>query len=160
MDLVRRWLDRIGFLGVSSGVVVAGFLQGNYLLTFRLELAVFVLVVVLLQAVMSSLVFTGVVSLSSLLFLLSARREQATPRSAGPTVTAIVPVYRDAAALHRSVESLRASDYENLDICVVCEPDDHRSRRRASGCTTAGPVRSTASAWAGSSSPPSCRCTA
>ena len=37
----------------------------------------------------------------------------------GPRVEAIVPVYRDADAMHQSVESLVASTYENLAVTVV-----------------------------------------
>ena len=39
-------------------------------------------------------------------------------------MTAIIPVYRDANVLHRSVNSLRESTYENLEVVIACEPDD------------------------------------
>lgn len=49
----------------------------------------------------------------------------------GRPVEAIVPVYRDAAAMHRSVESLVAADYGDLSVTLVVEPDDGASLRRA-----------------------------
>ena len=133
MRVIRRWLDRLGFLGVSSGVFVFGFVQGTYPLTFRLDLAFIVLGVVLLQAVVSSLMFAGFISTSTAAFLWTLRSEDRSPPSrVGPSVTAIVPVYGDANVLDRSVESLLATSYEDLDVCIVCEPDDEASKRRAS----------------------------
>lgn len=48
-----------------------------------------------------------------------------------PEVTAVVPVYRDAEVLDVSVGSLMESEYENLSVAVVTEPDDPETRRRA-----------------------------
>ena len=132
MMVLRRWLDRLSFVGVSSGVFLWGFVQGHYALTLRVEFAFAVLVVVLLQAVLSSLMFTGFIGLSTATFLWSLRRGQGpSPAESGPTVTAIVPVYRDATVLHRSVESLLDSEYDDLQIRIVCEPDDDASIARA-----------------------------
>ena len=49
----------------------------------------------------------------------------------GPEVRAVVPVYRDAEVLDVSVGSLLESEYENLTVAVVTEPDDPETRRRA-----------------------------
>ncbi len=49
----------------------------------------------------------------------------------GRTVEAIVPVYRDADVMHRSVEALLDAEYERLEITLVVEPDDSASRDRA-----------------------------
>jgi GT2 family glycosyltransferase len=49
----------------------------------------------------------------------------------GPDVEALVPVYGDSEVLHRSVEGLVATDYEDLTVTVVVEPDDDDSRARA-----------------------------
>jgi hypothetical protein len=49
----------------------------------------------------------------------------------GPEVTAVVPVYRDAEVLDVSVESLMESEYENISVAVVTEPNDPETRRRA-----------------------------
>jgi cellulose synthase/poly-beta-1,6-N-acetylglucosamine synthase-like glycosyltransferase len=50
---------------------------------------------------------------------------------AGRDVEALVPVYEDTGVMHRSVEGLLASDYEDLTVTVVCEPDDAATVRRA-----------------------------
>ncbi|SDE80722.1 glycosyltransferase [Halorientalis regularis] len=134
MKLIRRWLDRISFVGVTSGVFAWGFVQGNVALggTIRFEFAFVVLAVVLLQAVISSLIFTGFIGVSGVTFLWSLLRDtDPEPVYAGDTVTAIVPVYRDATVLDRSVESLLASEYEDLEVLIVTEEDDERSRERA-----------------------------
>ncbi|RXK49106.1 glycosyltransferase [Halorientalis pallida] len=134
MKLIRRWLDRISFLGVTSGVFAWGFVQGNVALggTIRFEFAFVVLAVVLLQAVISSLLFTGFVGVSGVSFLWSLRRDaDPAPKYAGDTVTAIVPVYRDANVLDRSVESLLASEYDDLEVLIVCEEDDQAGLERA-----------------------------
>ncbi|MFW5929224.1 MAG: glycosyltransferase, partial [Halobacteriota archaeon] len=44
---------------------------------------------------------------------------------------AIVPIYNEAEILHKSVESLKRSSYEDVDVCVVCEEDDRESVERA-----------------------------
>ena len=132
MNVVRRWLDRLSFVGVSSGVFLWGFVQGHYALTFRVEFAFAVLVVVLLQAVISSIMFAGFISLSTATFLWSLLRGSGpAPVESGPSVTALVPVYRDENVLHRSVESLLDSEYDDLQIRIVCEPDDEASIERA-----------------------------
>lgn len=50
---------------------------------------------------------------------------------AGRPVEAVVPVYDEHEVVHRSVERLAASTYEDLTITVVCEPDDRPSIDRA-----------------------------
>ncbi|WP_336003190.1 glycosyltransferase [Halorientalis halophila] len=138
MERVRRWLDRLSFLGVSSGVFAWGFLQGNAVLgTVRFEFAFVVLVVVLLQAVISSLMFAGFVGVSGIAFLHALlRRSGPQPVYSGDSVTAIVPVYGDATVLDRSVESLLASEYEDLEVLIVCEEDDRPSIDRAKALST------------------------
>ena len=49
----------------------------------------------------------------------------------GRPVEAIVPVYRDAAVMHRAVEALRDAEYGRLEITLVVEPDDPASQERA-----------------------------
>lgn len=141
MNLLRRWLDRLSFVGVSSGVFLFGYLQGTAAMSVRLEFAFIVLAVVLLQAVVSSLLFTGFISVSSLAFLWSLTRSPTpTVSQSGGSMTAIVPVYGDADVLHRSVESLLDSQYEDLSIRIVCEPDDQPSIDRAAELATANSV--------------------
>jgi len=60
-----------------------------------------------------------------------AREDASTLVDGGPAIEAVVPVYSDAAAMHRSVEGLAASPYEDLTVTIVPEPDDEPSVRRA-----------------------------
>jgi cellulose synthase/poly-beta-1,6-N-acetylglucosamine synthase-like glycosyltransferase len=51
--------------------------------------------------------------------------------SGGRDVEALVPVYDEAEVMHRSVEHLAASEYEDLTVTIICEPDDGPGRERA-----------------------------
>jgi len=55
----------------------------------------------------------------------------AEPVYGGPEVRAVVPVYRDVEVLDVSVGSLLESEYENLSVAVVTEPDDPETGGRA-----------------------------
>lgn len=130
---LARWIDRVGFVGLSGGILASGFVQGLGVLSVRIEIASIVLVILLLHAVLSSITVTAFVSLSGLLFIGKLWYDESSPAQLtnGGHVTAIIPVYRDAEVLSRSVESLLASTYDNLSIYIVCEPEDDASRRRA-----------------------------
>jgi hypothetical protein len=127
--------ERASFLGITTAVLVLGYLQGVTPITLPVAaLSVPVGVPLPLSgAVMACATFTGFVGLSGLLLVDTLRgrdREGPLPRS-GPSVTAVVPVHRDAAALHRSVESLLESRYEDLQVVVVPEAGDIPSVERA-----------------------------
>lgn len=130
---LSRWLERVGFIGASGGILASGFYQGLGVLTFRLELLSIVLVVVLVQAALSSILVTVFATVSGLLFLLKLGRDNYPSRvqTDGKDLTAIVPVNKDGESLRRSIRSLLNSNYDNLSICIVCEPDDIDSRRQA-----------------------------
>jgi cellulose synthase/poly-beta-1,6-N-acetylglucosamine synthase-like glycosyltransferase len=69
---------------------------------------------------------------SFLLFLWYLRGEDPSRSvTEGRTVEAVVPVYEDAGVMHQSVEHLADSDYADLVVTIVCEPDDDASIRRA-----------------------------
>jgi cellulose synthase/poly-beta-1,6-N-acetylglucosamine synthase-like glycosyltransferase len=129
MNGLRRWLDRIGFLCVSSGVFVFGYVQGK----IRLDVGIAVVAFAdLLQAVISAVAFAGFILVSTLAFGWAfLRAPRVDPTVDGESVTAIVPVYGDADVLPRSVESLLDADYEDLTVVIVCESDDRASIRRA-----------------------------
>lgn len=131
---MKRFVERAGFGALVGGVLVMGFLRGQLAMTIQIEFAFVALAFVLVEAVMSSLIFSGFMVLSGAFFVgkrVLAGRCTAVAPTGGAHVTAIVPVYRDANVLHRSVESLVESTYEDLDVLVVCEPDDRASQRRA-----------------------------
>jgi cellulose synthase/poly-beta-1,6-N-acetylglucosamine synthase-like glycosyltransferase len=69
---------------------------------------------------------------SFLLYLYYLRGEDASRLvHGGRSVEAIVPVHEDADVMDRSVEALLASDYADLSITIVCEPDDTDCLERA-----------------------------
>ncbi|WP_238705336.1 glycosyltransferase family 2 protein [Natrinema pallidum] len=71
-------------------------------------------------------------TISLLLYLSSLFREDPDALvHSGRSVEALVPVHDEPEVLHRSVERLAASTYEDLTITIVCEPDDHTSIDRA-----------------------------
>lgn len=49
----------------------------------------------------------------------------------GPPITAVVPAYRDAEVLDVSVESLLDTDYEDVTVAMLVEPDDQETVERA-----------------------------
>lgn len=74
----------------------------------------------------------AIFALSFVLYLVALRAEDPSRLvHDGPAVEAIVPVYRDAGVVHRSVEALVDSAYRNLTVTIVTEPDDEASRARA-----------------------------
>ena len=77
-------------------------------------------------------VLVAAFGLAFLLYLLFLRGED--PENlvySGQSVEALVPVYREADVMHRSVEHLAASEYEDLTVTIICEPDDDPCRERA-----------------------------
>jgi hypothetical protein len=122
---VRRWLDRACFALATLAVVTLGFVQGRLTVTLPL-LALGVGPVSLLNATVACLSFAATLLVSGGIFVVEVLREERRrplPDS-GPTVAAVVPSYGDASALHRSVESLFASEYADVQVYVVCEPGD------------------------------------
>jgi cellulose synthase/poly-beta-1,6-N-acetylglucosamine synthase-like glycosyltransferase len=132
LPTLRGWLGRAGFASITGGVLLFGYEAGFVLMDIQLALLNTVLTIALLQAEFAVLSFAAFILASAVVFLAwSARSCPREPTADDGSLTAIVPVYRDADVLHRSVESLRNSDYENLDVLIVCEPHDGPTRRRA-----------------------------
>jgi cellulose synthase/poly-beta-1,6-N-acetylglucosamine synthase-like glycosyltransferase len=132
LPTLRGWLGRAGFAAVTGGVLLYGYHAGFMLLDFQFALLNTALTIALLQAEFAVLSFAAFILASALVFLAwSIRSCPYEPTTDGGSLTAIVPVYRDANVLDRSVESLRGSNYENLDVLIVCEQHDGPTRRRA-----------------------------
>ena len=132
LPTLRGWLGRAGFASLTGGVLLFGYQAGFILMDIQLALLNTVLTIALLQAEFAVLSFAAFILASALVFLAwSAQPSPYDPTADDGSLTAIVPVYRDANVLHRSVESLRESDYENLDVLIVCEPHDGPTRQRA-----------------------------
>ncbi|ATW87298.1 cellulose synthase/poly-beta-1,6-N-acetylglucosamine synthase-like glycosyltransferase [Halohasta litchfieldiae] len=124
--LLTKGFETAGSAGVFLTLLLLGLYQGLQQTVLSLNLVWLSFEIVWMDAVATSIVFIGFVALSGGLLL----REVWTPatnvssRDDGPQLTAIIPVYRDGAVLHRSVESLKRANYENLEIVIACEPDD------------------------------------
>jgi len=87
------------------------------------------------EGTVSVAIFTVVVGVTGLVVVNDVWNlwgdDGAEPVHEGPELRAVVPVYRDADVLEVSVGSLLESDYDDLTVAVVTEPDDPETRRRA-----------------------------
>jgi GT2 family glycosyltransferase len=125
--------DGLAFAVVVAAVLAVGYLKGAVVVTLPVPPAVASEPVVVPQAVIACLSISGLFCCSALVLfgqLARSTTDEPLPTN-GPRVAAVVPVYRDAAALHRSVESLLASSYEDVHVYIVAEPGDRASIRRA-----------------------------
>ncbi|MDY6777515.1 MAG: glycosyltransferase, partial [Candidatus Nanohaloarchaea archaeon] len=128
-----RWVaEQFGFVSVSTGIFVFGFFQGLHETVFRLDLILIGLTLYWVNSVATSAMFTSFIVVTGLLMVgRKILQGGETLRYGGDSCTAIVPVYGDAEVLDRSVLSLVRSRYENLEVLIVCEPDDEESIERA-----------------------------
>ena len=123
---LRNLFETVGWAGACLLLVLVGLYQGIQQQVLTIELLWLSLEIVWLDAISASLVFTAFLLFTGLLLVSEVSKPTTTvsTRRDGPKVTAIIPVYRDANVLHRSVNSLRESTYENLEVVIACEPDD------------------------------------
>jgi len=129
---LRDWAGRAGFLGLSAGVMLFGYQAGFVQMHLKLDFLVGVLAIAIIQAEFALVSFAAFMFGSAAVFFgWSVRDSPYQPLYDDGTITAIVPVYRDADVLERSVESLLASAYEDLEVVVVCERDDGPAKRKA-----------------------------
>jgi cellulose synthase/poly-beta-1,6-N-acetylglucosamine synthase-like glycosyltransferase len=128
----REAAGTVAFVLTVGTIGFTGYLQGSMTIAVATPAILGLGTVVVLQAVIACLTVTGLFGLSVLTLFGQVRMTGAEhlPTN-GSTVTAVVPVYRDAAVLHRSVESLLACRYDDIRILVVAEPDDEASIERA-----------------------------
>ncbi|GGL51077.1 glycosyltransferase [Halocalculus aciditolerans] len=116
---LRRWTARVAFAVAVVALLAVGYLPGSNPLP----------VVGVPEAAFSFASFAAFILVSGVVFAYKFRTEPRADPADDP-VTAVVPTYRDAQVLHRSVESLAAVDHP-VDITVVVEPDDAAGRERA-----------------------------
>ena len=128
----RDVVDSTVFVAVVALVVATGYLQGALTIVISTPAIIGLGSIVFLQAVMACFTLSGLFGISTLTLFGQLRMVDEAPLpTSGPTVTAIVPVHRDATVLDRSVESLLDSRYEDIKVVIVAEPDDAASVRRA-----------------------------
>ncbi|WP_207591778.1 glycosyltransferase [Halomontanus rarus] len=118
--------------GTTLGVVVLfgiGLYQGAKTETLTLDLFLVTVRFVFLEALSAVLVFTLFLLVTGALLVheVWTTRDPDARLTTGPSLSAIVPVYRDHDVLVISVESLLESEYENLTVTVVTEPNDEET---------------------------------
>ena len=134
---LQQLFETIGWAGACLLLILVGLYQGIQQQVLTVELLWLSLEVVWLDAISASLVFTAFLLLTGILLIYEVSKPATTvsTRHDGPKLTAIIPVYRDANVLHRSVNSLRESPYDNLEIVIACEPDDEATITAAESMT-------------------------
>jgi cellulose synthase/poly-beta-1,6-N-acetylglucosamine synthase-like glycosyltransferase len=126
-------LDRIAenagtWLGIAA-LLVVGFATGGDIWTVAVQP---LFVVVFVEGAVYVGLFTLAVAFTGSLLVYDVWRGDSGGRIAsGPPVQAIVPAYRDADVVADSVTSLLENGYDPLEVAVVVEPDDERTRARA-----------------------------
>ncbi len=125
-------IDRVVF-GLAVGVImITGYLQGTIEIILALPTALGGASIALPQAAVACVTLTTIFGLSGTALLAKLRNSRIPSLpTRGPTVTAIIPVYDDGAVLDRSVKSLLASRYCDLQVVIVTEPNDDDSIAQA-----------------------------
>ncbi|WP_207589415.1 glycosyltransferase [Halomontanus rarus] len=121
--------DALGWTGSFTGTglcLCIGAYQGIQQFELILELQGFAVHVATRSAAPAVTVFTVLATLSGVLLVreIYQRRDPDARVFDGPTVAAIVPVYRDGDVVATSVRSLLESNYESLEVVIVGEPGD------------------------------------
>ena len=138
--------DAVGLSGSFTGVglcLALGFYQGIQPVAVILEVPGFAIHLATKSAVPAILLFTVLTALSGLMLTREVyrRRDTEARLTEGPTIAAIVPVYRDGGVLEASVGSLLESNYENLEVVIVGEPGDEATLAAARELTDHPDVR-------------------
>ena len=129
---MKQYLERTGFAAFSVSLLAWGWVEGILSMTISLDLTFAAVAMGVLKAEIDALTFAAFLGISGFIYFVHRFRAGADLATYdGGTLTAIVPVYEDAAVLERSVGSLTDSAYEDVEVVVVCEPDDRATRRAA-----------------------------
>lgn len=123
---LRRTVELSGSLSGVGLALGVGAYQGIQQHALALELPWMAFHVATRSAVPAIVGFSVLATLSGLMLTREVYTDGGpeTRRQSGPTIAAIVPVYRDGDVLEASVGSLLDSNYEDLEIHVAAEPDD------------------------------------
>ncbi|MDZ7688332.1 MAG: glycosyltransferase family 2 protein [Halobacteriales archaeon] len=127
-----RSVELLASLGGIVVMFALGLVTGVDVWTVSVEVLSTPFVLVFFEGTVSVAIFTLVVTVTGLVVVYDVWGGTDTEAvHEGPEVCAVVPVYRDAEVLDVSVGSLLESEYENLSVAVVTEPDDPETQRRA-----------------------------
>ncbi|WP_114579369.1 glycosyltransferase family 2 protein [Saliphagus sp. LR7] len=123
---VRSTIERTGYLVAVIAVLAFGAYEGIQREAISLDLYWVIVRIITIDAVTATVVFSTLVTMSGLLLAreVYSERNRAERVLEGPRITAIVPAYQDAPVISESVETLLASNYSNIDISIIVEPDD------------------------------------
>jgi len=123
---LRRTVELSGSLSGVGLALGIGAYQGIQQHALALELPWIAIDVATRSAVPAIVAFSVLATLSGLMLTreVFTPRDPETRRLEGPTMAAIVPVYRDGDVLEASVCSLLESNYEDLEVHVAAEPND------------------------------------
>jgi cellulose synthase/poly-beta-1,6-N-acetylglucosamine synthase-like glycosyltransferase len=138
MDL-RKVIEYFLTITITLVLTGYGFFQGLNIANLNISFSFFSVQALILDAISSSVAFTIFITIFGAFLIkeIYSNKEIPYAKKEKPLL-AIIPVYNEADILHKSVEGLKDSDYENLDICVVCEEGDEASIDKADqlGCKT------------------------
>ncbi|SFC29495.1 Glycosyltransferase, catalytic subunit of cellulose synthase and poly-beta-1,6-N-acetylglucosamine synthase [Halobiforma haloterrestris] len=123
---LRSTVERAGYLSAVIAVLAFGAYEGVQREAISLDLHWLIVRVVTIDAVAATVVFSVLVTVSGVMLTYEVYGERDPDERVldGPRVAAIVPAYQDANVIGESVETLLASNYRNLEIAIVGEPND------------------------------------
>lgn len=121
---LQSWFENAGFVTATVALLFLGLLQGAQFRSFTVEVFSVALEVILLDAILSSIGFAVFLVVSTLILFWRFYSEERSFSRSGGSITCIIPTYRDSDVLHKSVESLLDSDYDDYEILIVCEEND------------------------------------
>lgn len=118
--------ERTGYLLAVIGVLAFGVYEGIQREAISLDLYWVIVRIITIDAVAATVVFSILITVSGMLLAREIYSERDPDKRVldGPRVAAIIPAYQDANVIGESVETLLASNYRNLEIAIVGEPND------------------------------------
>ncbi len=125
---IGKTVEYAGYIFLSTAVILYGLYSGLNITNTTIEAFFIAIDLAFIDAASSSIFFTAFLGITGLLLL----KELYTGKSLvkeedSDKLIAVIPVYNDPNVLKNSVESLNNSNYNDLEIVVVCEEEDEDS---------------------------------
>ncbi|THE65818.1 glycosyltransferase family 2 protein [Salinadaptatus halalkaliphilus] len=123
---LRSTGEQAGYLLAVIAVLAFGAYEGVQREAISLDLHWVIVRIVTIDAVAATVVFSVLVTVSGVMLAreVYSGRDPDERVLDGPPVAAILPAYQDANVIGESVETLLASNYHNIEIAIVGEPND------------------------------------
>lgn len=133
MTSVRSVVESVGTGCLVVGLVLVGVVTGIDVWKVSLTVGYLTVRIAFVEGLLTLVGFTAFALVSGGFLVEGVWMDRPTDRSvgSGPAVRAIVPAYRDAGVVDVAVERLLDSEYEQLAVSVVVEPNDRPTRERA-----------------------------